>query len=109
MLDRLEDVEELDENGDPSNTYDTFDFTYVSNLLELNNPDKKYKYTVNLSNIYSLTPDTGAHFAGIEKESKRSSDSPAPLSFDMMFKTTEQQYGFGLHSPEQNDYDLYKR
>ena len=75
----------------------------------LNNPDKRYKYMINLSNIYSLTPDTGAHVSGIEKESKRFTDSPAPLSFDMMFKTTEQQYGFGLHSPEQNDYDLYKR
>ena len=75
----------------------------------LNNPDERYKYIVNPSNIYSLTPETGSHVSGIEKESKRSSDSPAPLSFDMMFKTTEQQYGFGLHSPEQNDYDLYKR
>ena len=27
----------------------------------------------------------------------------------MMFKSTEEQYGFGLHQPEQNDYDLYKR
>ena len=73
------------------------------------NRNKRYKYILNLSNIYSLTPDTDAHVSGMEKESKRSTDSPAPLSFDMMFKTTEQQYGFGLHSPEQNDYDLYKR
>ena len=75
----------------------------------LNNPDNRYKNILILTNICSLIPDTGAHVSGVEKESKRSSDSPAPLSFDMMFKTTEQQYGFGLHSPEQNDYDLYKR
>ena len=27
----------------------------------------------------------------------------------MMFKSTEDQYGFGLQQPEQSDYDLYKR
>ena len=44
-----------------------------------------------------------------DKESKASSENSTALSFDMMFKSTEDQYGFGLHQPEQNDYDLYKR
>ena len=27
----------------------------------------------------------------------------------MMFKSTKDQYGFGLQQPEQSDYELYKR
>jgi hypothetical protein len=46
--------------------------------------------------------------AVFDKESKASNESSNNLSFNMMFKSTEEQYGFGLHQPEQNDYDLYK-
>ena len=44
-----------------------------------------------------------------DRESKASSENSSALSFDMMFKSTEDQYGFGLQQPEQSDYELYKR
>ena len=44
-----------------------------------------------------------------DRESKASSENSSALSFDMMFKSTKDQYGFGLQQPEQSDYELYKR
>ena len=51
------------------------------------------------------------HFTSniFDRESKSSSENSTTLSFDMMFKSTEQQYGFNLHQPVQSDYELYKR
>ena len=54
-------------------------------------------------------PYRDTNTALLETESKRANDSPVPLSFDSMFNGTKEQYGFELHSPEPNDYDLYKR
>ena len=35
--------------------------------------------------------------------------SATSLSFESMFKNTAEQYGFDLHPPAENDYDIYKR
>jgi hypothetical protein len=57
----------------------------------------------------NCSTDQGGNSVVFDKESKTSNEPPNNLSFSMMFKSTEEQYGFGLHPPEQNDYDLYKR
>ena len=57
------------------------------------------------NSYYQCVKDKNA----FDKESKTSTESPTPLSFNMMFKSSEEQYGFGLHQPKQNDYELYKR